>query len=386
MLNELSVIELDQSNFNYNIANLSKIKNSEQLAIVLKSNAYGHGLEQISKLAQENNDINWLCVAGLSEAVQLRNFGITKPILVMSYLDDNLEYAAQLNISCAVYSILDAQALSQAAVKLNKKISVHIKIDTGMGRLGILPQETINFIRTISKLNLNIEGIFTHLSHSAQPDSNYNYKQLECFDNVLLALENANIKIKYTHALSSSSLHLNLKSKNRYSFIRAGALSYGLIKNSEHYNAILKNNNNFDIKPILCWKTKIVSLKTVPDNWLIGYDGRYKAQNNCKLAVLPVGYFDGYNRNLSNSGVVLVESNGKLEKANICGTISMNLTTIDVSNIADIKVGDTVKLLGSEREIRPDTCAKQAGLITNEFIVNLNPNIKRKIINLSLNN
>ena len=375
-----TVIELNQDTFNQNVDQLASIKNFEQIALVIKSNAYGHGVKELSKFAQENEKINWLCTAGLAEAIELRNLGVTKSILVMSYFDSPLEIAAQLSIDCAVSSLDQAYLLNDAAVNTGKIISVHLKIDTGMGRIGILPGEALSLAQEITKLpGLKLVGAFTHLSHSAQPDSIFNYRQLDSFDKVLDDLEQNSIKILYSHAISSSGLHLKLKRK--YTILRAGAACYGLIKSPTHYKAIRQRYPDFSINPILSWKTFITSIKTVPANWLISYDGQYRTKKPTKLAILPVGYWDGYPKELSNKGQVLIQKGHQLLLAHVRGTVSMNLTIIDVTHIPDVKQGDTVLLLGSHNIIRPDISAQKAGLITNELMTSLNLILVRKIIN-----
>lgn len=369
-----TIIELDKHAFSYNINQIKKIIGPTELAIVLKSNAYGHGIKEIACMSLEENHVKWLCTAGISEALILKKCGIKKPIIVLSFLDADLEEAINLDIHCPVYNIEDAYALSQAAQNINKQAFVHIKVDTGMSRLGISPEDIINFIRSVNKLpNIKVFGIFTHLCDTPNPDQRFSYQQLETFDKVLDVLENAGIHIPCTHAQSSSSLCII--PKRQYTLLRAGAAIYGVWKSDQHRNLILDKFPEYNLKPVLTWKTKVIQLKTISTGSTVGYDRTFTATKPMTIAVLPVGYWDGYNRGFSNNGVVIV--NGQL--APVIGIVSMNLTIIDVTGIKNVQLGNEVILLGEYTQLTAQYCASKAKIITNELIVQLNSDIKRII-------
>ena len=218
-----TTLTLSRSAFNSNISHIANLTGCTSLAIVVKSNAYGHGILPIASLAQAHQEIGWLCTAGVQEALFLRAQGITKPILVLSYLEGNLEEAVIEGLHLAVCSWEDVQAITAAAQKVGKTAFIHVKIDTGMGRLGILANQAVRIVNEIMKLpSLKVYGVFTHLSNTGHADQDYSYRQLAQFDDVLDDLEAAGIAIPCTHALSSSSLHL--KPKRKYSFMRVGAV------------------------------------------------------------------------------------------------------------------------------------------------------------------
>lgn len=368
-------ISLDTKAFAHNINLLKAALGKTQLALVLKSNAYGHGLLEMGQQAEQLSQVDWICTAGLTEAIELRQNNIHKKLLVLSYLDADLSQAILLDIHCPIYDFETAQELSYLAQKLRKKVNVHIKVDTGMSRLGILPHETVNFVRAVSQLPyITIYGIFTHLCDTPNPDPSFSYTQLDTFDSVLDLLAQAGIIIPCTHALASSGLCV--VPKRSYTLARIGGLAFGLWKTESHKARVLRNYPALkNICPVLTWKTNIIQVKNIPVGSFIGYDRTYQAPKDMRIAMLSVGYFDGYPRSLSNTGVVLVNN----QEAPILGIISMNLMTIDVTHIPSAKKHDEVVLLGSHQSIQPLACAQRAKLITNELVARINSEIPRAL-------
>ncbi len=374
MNNYRTWIELSKDALFYNIAQLKKAAKESELALVLKSNAYGHGAQAIASLADTHPDVSWLCTAGLKEALSLRSYGIQKPLIALSYLDESFEAAITQNIHCSVYTYEDAQHLSAVAQQLGKQAYVHVKVDTGMSRLGVLASEALPFIKALQKLpHLVIYGIFTHLCDTSNSDQSFSQLQLKRFDEVLAALQEAHIYIPCIHAQSSSGLCV--LPERSYTLVRAGASVYGIWKSPQH-KKLLQNCTEVDLKPVMTWKTRIIQLKRIPAGSYIGYDRTYKTTRPTVIALAPIGYWEGYPRSLSNKGIVLINNT----LAPILGIVSMNLTAFDVTDIPGIQLGDSITLLGNQSPITAQECAQRAGIITNEIVTHINPEVPRIIV------
>lgn len=364
-----SWLELNQNNFIHNLKSYRQILHNQELGLVVKCNAYGHGILEISKMAQNYVDI--LCTSTTTEALFLRQNNINIPILSMACIDTDYYSVINNNIKCTVYNLKDAISLNMAAQSLNTRAIIHIKIDTGMSRLGIHYKDAPNFIKKILNLkNINIEGIFTHLCDNTNPDPSFNYEQLNLFNELITQLRKNGINFKYTHAISSSGIYLNT---NSYNMARLGAGAYGLFRSQYTKDRILNTHPNLNLKPISEWKSKIIHINHLSKNQTIGYGRTFMTDKQSKIAIVPVGYFDGYPRNLSNSGYVLVNC----KKANIVGTISMNLLNIDITEI-DAGIDTPVTILGGN--IDNFILSENANSIPNNLFSSINPLIKRIII------
>lgn len=372
-LQNASWIELSSHNFSHNITLIKRAIGEQQLAMVLKSNAYGHGILPMAKLAQKNDLIDLLCLSNLSEAYLIRQHAITKPLLVLAYLDAPFSLITEYDIQCTVYDYETAEKLNKLGQSVKKDIAIHIKVDTGMSRLGIMPDQLIEFLQKIAQLPyLKIQGIFTHLSDSL--DVAFSKKQLELFDNALDEMSNAGFTIPCTHALSSSGLHI--PTNRQYRMVRIGAAAYGLIKSHEHQAMQLKAHPFLHLQPVLSWKTHAIQIKTIEQGAYVGYTRSFQAKQPMKIAVVPVGYYEGYPRALSNNSVVLI--NGQY--APVIGIVSMNLMAIDITYIASATLESEIILIGNDPAINAQNCAFKTGLITNEFIVSLQSSISRFIV------
>lgn len=374
-MNKRVSITLSRQAFAHNVRAISSLTGDQSLALVIKSNAYGHGISQIASFAEELSAISFLCTAGISEALPLRKQGITKPILVLSYFEGDIKEAVIHGFHMSVSSLSQAQALSVAAQSVGTRVYIHVKIDTGMGRLGVLPADAVMTIKALSQLPLiNVYGVFTHLCDTGHDDHAYSLQQLAAFDEVLEDLEAAGIKIPCTHAQSSSSL--DLIPKRKYSFIRAGASLYGLWKNPNQQMLIKRRDPSFDLIPVIEWKAPIIQIKKVPSGSFIGYNRKFVTKRPTHLAIVPVGYFDGYTRALSNKGM----AHFKGYRVPVIGIVSMNLTSFDVTDVPSVQVGDELILMGDYEGIRPHEIAHTASCITNEIATGINPVIERTIV------
>lgn len=355
-------LEISASAFNHNIAYYkNKIGQHNQLAIVIKGNGYGHGLQQIASLCEQNENVDWMCVAQLSEALALQN--ISKPILVLGYSDVTPECAAGKDIHFMVDSLEYAQQLNNIGEKHAHQFNVHVKIDTGLSRMGIEPAQAHQFICQLQKMDhITISGIYSHFAAS-DSDPLFTSYQFEQFNALISQLKAMNICPSYVHMGNSASTTTVNYSKH-FNFFRIGAGAYGL------------GLDNAYLKPVMTWKTHIAHIKTVPKGSYIGYAGSYQVERESRLALLPIGYYDGYKFKFSNKTTIMINDS----YAPVVGRIGMNITIIDVTDI-EVNTGDEVILMGSDEKIHAHTLGA-LGDIKNvrEIITGINPMISRIII------
>lgn len=354
-------LEISLSAFNHNAAYYkNRIGKHNNLAIVIKGNGYGHGLQQMATLCEQSPFVDWICVAQLSEALAIEN--VTKPILVLGYSDVSPEYAVNKNIHFMVDHVEYAQNLHEIGKKHAYQFNVHVKIDTGLSRMGVLPTESLDFIRTLQKLDhINIAGIYSHFSAS---DSNpaFTSYQLEQYNAVLAQLHENNIFPIHVHMSNSASVS-TVEYPQHFNFFRVGLGIYGLGPDKTH------------LKPVMTWKTHIVNIKIVPKGSYISYTGSHQVRRTSRIALLPIGYYDGYKFRFSNKTHVMI--NGS--HAPVLGRIAMNMTIVDVTDIL-ANIGDEVILVGSDEKTNIHNLAN-LGDIKNvrEIITGINPLIARII-------
>lgn len=359
----------------HNVRQFRKIvsKNTQIMAVV-KSNAYGHGIIECAKIFKKAG-CDWLGTVNLNEALLLRKNGIKGRILVLSYFHpDKLEEAIKKNITLTIYYYKSALLLNQIGKKLKKKVKIHFKADTGTSRLGVLTKNCLLLIKRIKKLdNIEIEGIFSHLADSENPDQIFTNQQINKFEKLLVQLTKVGINIPIKHIGCSASTLLNRRS--HFNLVRLGISLYGLWSVEKNGKRVQKLYKQFNLLPALSWYTSIIQIKELPAKAIIGYGCTYKTTRKTKIALMPVGYWDGYDRNLSNQGEVLISG----KRCKIRGRVCMNLTIIDVTEVKDIRVGDRVTLIGSggKDEITADELANRTSTINYEIITRINPLIPR---------
>ena len=357
--------EINLKHIAYNINSIRKIipKDTRILATV-KADAYGHGIIPVSKTLVSGG-IDYLGVASLDEAVVLRNSGIKSSILVLGgILPRDAEAVIRYGLTQAVYTGSVARALNAAARRANSKARVHIKVDTGMGRLGVWHRDALSFINKINKLTfIDMEGVFTHLS-SADSDAGFTNEQIAIFDIILRKLEGAGINIPLRHVANSAGLVYFKRS--HYNLVRPGIIIYGLTPSSRI---------RFKAKPALSLKTKIIYIKNVPKGRSISYGRSFIIKKNTVIATLPVGYGDGYPRALSNKAKVLVRG----REASIVGRVCMDQVMIDVGHIKNAKIADTVTLIGKDKKniIRAEDLAALSDTICYEIVCGIGNRIPR---------
>lgn len=336
--------EINLNNLIYNIEQIKKKSNNSKIIGVVKANAYGHGAVEVSKILL-NHGIDRLAVANIVEAIELRESEIKAPIMLLGIsenyaIDALLDYDVEPTISSYEFAL----NLNSKAKLLNKIVKVHIAIDSGMGRIGFRKNDnSIEEIVKISKLdNLEIESIFSHFSTADFKDKSYSLNQLEIYNSFMDLLNEKGVPVNNKN-LSNSAAIMDLPDSH-YDYVRPGIIQYGYYPSNE------VNKANFNIKPVLTWKTRIIHIKEVEKDEYIGYGKTFKTKRKTIVATLPVGYADGYSRGLSNKGKVII--NG--EFAPIIGNVCMDQFMIDVTDIKNLSLNDEVILLGSDGSIKFD--------------------------------
>ena len=335
--------EIDLDAIGFNIEQIkNKIKKDSQIICVIKTDGYGHGALQVAKYLDSDSRIWGFAVATSEEAGFLRENGIKSNILILGYtFPYSYEQLVEMEVRPTVFMIETAKQLSDAAVKLNKICRIHIKVDTGMTRIGIMPDDDgMNIVKEISKLpNLEIEGVFTHFATADEESTSKAYVQFNTYKAFAERIENElNITIPLKHCSNSAGI-VEMPDANMDA-VRAGIILYGLWPSKE-----VEDKQNIELKPALSLKSKVVYVKTVPKNCEVSYGGTFVTFRETRIATICIGYGDGYPRSLSNLGYVLIHG----KKANILGRVCMDQMMVDVTDIdEDIKVGDTVTLIGSD--------------------------------------
>ena len=359
--------EIDLSAIRFNFRQIKKLvgKNVKTMAVV-KANAYGHGITEVSRVLSEEG-VDYLSVASVDEALRLRSRKIKNPVLILgSVLPHEVEAALKNDITLTLANEELLKAINDEAEKLNLRAKVHIKIDTGMGRIGVWYEEALPFIKRASDSgHIKLEGIYTHFSAAAR-DHFFTTSQIESFENLIKKLEDEGINIPYRHAANSIATvdfrrsHLNL--------VRPGLIIYGMYP-KRGFEKLVK------LKPAFSLKTKIVFLKDTPAGRSISYGRTYITQKRTKIATIPIGYADGYGRILSNKAEALVRG----RPAPVVGKVTMDQTMIDVGHIRGVKLGDEVVLIGRQKMgwIRAEKLARLAGTIPYEIVCAITDRVPR---------
>ena len=361
-----AVIDLDAIAHNVRALAAHASPVSEFFAVV-KSNAYGHGARQVAEVALQNGATR-LAVGRVDEAIQLRDAGIEAPILIMCYtVPAEAELIAEHRLMATISSIESAEALSGRATALGTTVRVHVKVDTGMGRYGVLPDEVLPFLNSVATLPaLEIEGIFTHFATADERDKSYTYRQFNLFKEVLQAVREAGYTIPLRHAANSAAT-LDLP-ETHLDAIRPGIAIYGMYPSSEV-------SHSLELRPALTLRSHVARVRTLPPGYSISYGRTYTTDRPTPVALIPVGYGDGYHRALSNKGYVLIRG----RRAPIVGRVCMDQFVVDISGIEGVRENDDVVLLGGQGEerITAEEIAALAGTINYEITTSLLQRIPR---------
>lgn len=369
--------EVDLNAIAHNVRELRRITNPKaRLMVAVKANAYGHGMIEVARQALQS-DADALGVARVNEGVLLRKAGINAPILIFGYSPPSeTARLVEFDLTQTVHSYKTARTLSDTASSLNVKINIHIKVDTGMGRLGLLPdnrrtdsdRSAVDEVKAIAGLeDLNLEGIFTHFATADWSDKSYAEKQFQIFSNFLDQLHKAGLKFSLKHAANSGAIidmpqtHLDM--------VRAGISVYGLYPSDEIDKSRIK------LLPAMSLKARIIHLKKVPAGFMVSYGITHKTKKPTTIATVPVGYGDGLSRLMSSHGHMLVHG----RKAPIVGRVCMDLTMLDVGHIPEIKIEDEVVVFGRQgnESITADEIAKSINTINYEIVTGISDRVPK---------
>lgn len=374
--------EIDLAAFRHNLEEIKKIISPDTgIIAVIKADAYGHGVIDIAREASDSG-VKFFAVARMNEAAVLRDAGINTPVLLF---DDSRTYGADkyidLDIRASVNTMEDAEYFSASASEYGKKLKVHVKIDTGMGRLGFVADGLTSVgdgiplqekIKKISQLpNIEIEGIYSHFANADTRDKTHAENQLAMFRNLATKLDSILERKPLLHMANSAAI-MEIPDSH-FDMVRPGIIMYGLYPSNEVDRSIIT------LKPVMSLKSRIVHIKKVGPGFKVSYGSTYVTDKETVIATVPAGYADGINRLLSSNGYMLVRGKG----APIIGRVCMDLTMIDVTGIDGAAVHDEVVIIGrqGDEEITADELAARTGTINYEVVTSLAPRVPRIIIN-----
>ncbi|UCB47441.1 MAG: alanine racemase [Spirochaetota bacterium] len=376
-MSSLVWIELDGKAPEHNLKELSRCaKKNVKLCAVVKSNAYGHGVAQMAELLPSTH---WFGVNSLEEGLELREIGVKKPVLLLGHVPlKRLDEAVKADLRLTIFNRESILALLKLG-KGSKPVNIHLKIETGTARQGILIEDIEDFVGGIKKSeSLILEGVSTHFAN-IEDTLNHEYaeNQLLRFHEAIDTLKKLGVDppIKHTACTAASILF----PETHFSMLRAGIGLYGLWPSRETYlSAVSCGKMIPDLKPVLTWKTKIVQIKILSEGSFIGYGCTYKTTRKTNLAILPVGYADGYDRSFGNRAYVLI--NGR--RAPVIGRVCMNHCMIDVTDVQGAGLEDEVVLLGQSgsETVSAEDLAEWAGTINYEIVSRISPYLDRRVV------
>ena len=363
--------KIDLDAIAYNMEQMKQnIRPETKVMAVIKADGYGHGAVQIAEMMERWNYIWGFAVATLDEAVVLRTEGIQKPILVLGcvFPDQYMEMLKH-EIRMNIYTEEMAESISRMAAREGKTAYMHIKLDTGMSRLGFgINEQSAETIKRISKMpNVNMEGIFTHFTKADEKDKSFTKKQIQEFVWMTERLKEKNVRFTYEHCSNSAGI-IDVPEAN-FDIVRAGISTYGLYPSEE------VDKTNVKLKPALALKSHVAFVKEIERGTPVSYGGTFVAKEKMKIATIPVGYADGYPRSLSNKGYVLIRG----KKAPILGRVCMDQFMVDVTQIEGVSFGDKVTMIGKDgNEILPvEVLSELSGRFNYDFVCDLGKRIPR---------
>ena len=396
-MNRGAVAEIDLSAIAHNLETLKKITKNRTVIAVVKADAYSHGSIEVSKrLIQEG--VSYLAVAYTGEAIQLRNAGITAPIIVF-FDRQNIEDFFDFNLIPVIHDITTALAISRKAIEKKRKLKIHVKIDTGMGRLGLSSDHIIEDLLDIADMEgMELAGLMSHFSDADLSDRSYASVQLERFNKIRETLfKKLNQKI-FSHIANSAAVltfndaHLDA--------VRPGLMLYGYSPLGQNTPSLTlpprgggqgwggdselrtPNSELQDLIPAMRVKTNVLSIRYLPPNFPISYGRTFVTKRQSKIGVLPIGYADGYNRLFSNNAEVLVGG----RRVPVAGRVCMDLTMVDLTEVRDVNEGDEVIILGQQgnESITAYELADKAGTIPYEILTSLGSYSRKEYINKTI--
>ena len=368
MENRPTTAIIDKDALRHNYLEIKKhLARDVNILAVVKADAYGHGAKEVSKTL-EGLGCKYLGVAILEEGIELRNAGIRSDIIILGGIyngqaDDVIKY----NLTPVVYDMETAEVLNNAAKGKNQKIKIHVKIDTGMGRLGILPEEVSSFFNRLKGLkNIEVEGVITHLAEIDEDERGYSGAQMNLFLKAINMIKEAGFDPMLKH-IANSAAAINLPSLH-FNLVRPGLMLYGVYPEK-------RLRQKIKLKPMMEIKSRIIQLKRIPAGSSVSYGRTFTAKRETIIGVVPVGYGDGYLRCLSNKGEMLVHGT----RTKVVGVVCMDLTMLDVTDINNVSKGDEVTILGKngDEEITAEELAEKCNTIPYEILCGISKRVPR---------
>jgi alanine racemase len=376
----LNWVEIDARAIRWNLAQFrSRVEPSTRLGAVVKANAYGHGMDAVARIAEEAG-ADWLCVNNVDEALGLRRSGRQAEILVMGYIPlDELEAVVEHDLQPVVYNLPTLDRLDELAAAAGRRVSLHLKIETGTHRQGIPEAEIGAFAQRIEKSSgLRLEGLSTHFANIEDTtDHSFARSQMETFARIDRALRKRGMAAPLHHSACSAATLLF--TRTHMDLARIGISLYGLWPSKETYVSCLKRGKpTLELMPALTWKTRVAQVTTVPEGSYIGYGCTYRTTRESRIAVLPVGYHEGYGRSLSGIAHALIRG----RRAPLRGRICMNMCMVDVTDIDGVELEDEVVLLGlqGDERVSAEQIASWAGTISYEVVSRIHPGLPRVVV------
>ncbi len=363
---------INLKNAEHNFREIERITKGSSIMAVVKADAYGHGAVELSRL-YESLGSKILAVARLEEALEIRNGGVSVPILILGYTDKSLvNILLENNLSQTVFSCDYAEELSREAEKYGKKLPVHIKLDTGMTRLGVYAHRSCctQAVDEISKIcslgGISPDGIFTHFAEAEVSDSAFTDEQFESFSHILSELSHRGISFKFCHCANSAGV-LNYK-KSHLEYVRPGLALYG-------HNPGVENLKGIDLRPVMTLSSVVIEVRDIRAGDTISYNRHFKASRDMRVAVVAAGYADGIPRLISNRTSFLIHG----RRAPILGNVCMDLIVVDVTDIPETVRGDEVVIFGSQEDayLPIEELAEAAGTISYELLTSVSKRVVR---------
>ncbi len=359
------------NNIRYNIEQVSKrIAKGTGIMAVIKADGYGHGAVAVARTLAGMDSVWGYAVATIDEAMEIVHIGCEKPILILGYVPPSMYGLAVTNgIRIPVFDLHSASKINAVAGQLGMKCKVHIKVDTGMGRIGIEPSDRgLEFVRQVSLMgNLEIEGIFTHFARADEKDKENALHQAKLFKDFTAKLEDEGIHIPLKHCSNSAAiidmpdLHMDI--------VRSGIITYGLWPSDE------VDKHNIDLKPAMEIKSAVIYIKDIEKGTPVSYGGTYVAEKTTRVATVSIGYADGFPRSLSNKGIVLIKG----KRYHVIGRVCMDQLMVDIEMNDEISVGDVVTIVGrdGDEEITMDEFAALSDRINYEAVCDIGKRVPR---------
>lgn len=370
--------EINLKAFKHNLQNLKTILGpGTGILAVIKADAYGHGALPCAKAAVESG-VEYLGAGVIEEGIELRKNGITNPILILgSIFPDEAADLVHHGLSTVLCTPALAKKLSKEGKKQGKTVNTHIKVDTGMNRLGVQPKNLPALVEKIGNLpNLKLEGLSTHFSSADDEDTSITQEQIGSFQKALAELQKIGVRPPLTHLANSSALIRFPESRSK--MVRPGLILYGALPSPVLHPAVkevCKKEKLDCFQPVMQWKSKAILLKSTPKGQPLSYSRKYFTQKESLIATLPIGYADGLHRNLSNKMEVLIKG----KRVPQVGAICMDMTLIDVSEIPDVQLGEEAVIIGKQgkEEIQVEELSQKANTIPYELLCNISKRVPR---------